>query len=393
MDHKDISGSLLPASINEYHSLVPLDLTNQKNTQSFGYSNWAYKAFSSEDGHTYALRRVEGFRLSNESDIRIVQRWKKVTCANIVTIHNAWTTTKFGDSSIVFVYDYHPLSKTMAEAHFGVAPMFAGSRHVPENVIWSYVVQMASALKTIHSTGLAARTLEMSKILLTSKMRLRLNCCGMLDVIQPDQSRSVQEHQADDFIKMGRVILAVACNSPAAVQNYQKSLEYVSKQYSSALKEQIYLMVSGQIKNIDELSRNIAAQTLQNFNASLHYEDTLESELMRELENGRLIRLLCKFGFINERPDFDHDPRWSETGDRYYIKLFRDYVFHSVDENGNPVVDMAHVLTCLNKLDAGVDEKVMLVSRDSLNCFVVSYKDLKRNIESTFQELMKHSRR
>jgi len=60
MDHKDISGSLLPASINEYHSLVPLDLTNQKNTQSFGYSNWAYKAFSSEDGHTYALRRVEG---------------------------------------------------------------------------------------------------------------------------------------------------------------------------------------------------------------------------------------------------------------------------------------------------------------------------------------------
>jgi hypothetical protein len=60
MDHKDISGSLLPASINEYHSLVPLDLTNQKNTQSFGYPNWAYKAFSSEDGHTYALRRVEG---------------------------------------------------------------------------------------------------------------------------------------------------------------------------------------------------------------------------------------------------------------------------------------------------------------------------------------------
>lgn len=32
-------------------------------------------------------------------------------------------------------------------------------------------------------------------------------------------------------------------------------------------------------------------------------EDTLESELMRELENGRLVRLLTKFGFINERPE------------------------------------------------------------------------------------------
>ena len=25
---------------------------------------------------------------------------------------------------------------------------------------------------------------------------------------------------------------------------------------------------------------------------------------MRELENGRLVRLLCKFGFINERPEY-----------------------------------------------------------------------------------------
>lgn len=46
---------------------------------------------------------------------------------------------------------------------------------------------------------------------------------------------------------------------------------------------------------------------------------------------------------------FDMDPSWSETGDRYIIKLFRDYVFHQVDENGTPVIDMVHVLTCLNK--------------------------------------------
>lgn len=32
--------------------------------------------------------------------------------------------------------------------------------------------------------------------------------------------------------------------------------------------------------------------------------DRLESELVSELENGRLVRLLCKFGFINERPEW-----------------------------------------------------------------------------------------
>lgn len=42
---------------------------------------------------------------------------------------------------------------------------------MPEQVLWSYIVQIASALKVIHSAGLAARVIEPSKILVTSKMR------------------------------------------------------------------------------------------------------------------------------------------------------------------------------------------------------------------------------
>ena len=44
------------------------------------------------------------------------------------------------------------------------------------------------------------------------------------------------------------------------------------------------------------------------------------------------------------------DPSWSETGDRYLLKLFRDYVFHQVDENNDPVLNLAHVVSCLNKV-------------------------------------------
>lgn len=32
--------------------------------------------------------------------------------------------------------------------------------------------------------------------------------------------------------------------------------------------------------------------------------DYLEGEVMSELENARLVRLLAKFGFINERPEY-----------------------------------------------------------------------------------------
>jgi len=126
----------------------------------------------------------------------------------------------------------------------------------------------------------------------------------------------------------------------------------------------------------------------EELDAALNWGDLLEGELMKETENARLVRLVCKLGLINERPEFDHDPRWSETGDRYIIKLFRDYVFHAVDpETGQPVVDLSYILTNLNKLDAGSDEKIVLTSRDEQSCLVVSYRDIKNCIENAFKDL------
>ena len=33
------------------------------------------------------------------------------------------------------------------------------------------------------------------------------------------------------------------------------------------------------------------------------YTDHLEADMCKELENGRLVRLMAKLGFINERPE------------------------------------------------------------------------------------------
>lgn len=49
-----------------------------------------------------------------------------------------------------------------------------------------------------------------------------------------------------------------------------------------------------------------------------------------EYDNGRLLRLLLKLGTLNERPDQGGVGEWSETGERYILKLFRDYLFHQV---------------------------------------------------------------
>ena len=55
-----------------------------------------------------------------------------------------------------------------------------------------------------------------------------------------------------------------------------------------------------------------------------------------------------------------------------------------VDGQGRPVLDLGHVLACLNKLDAGTEERVMLVSRDEQSVLVVSYRDVRRCVEAAF---------
>lgn len=45
------------------------------------------------------------------------------------------------------------------------------------------------------------------------------------------------------------------------------------------------------------------------------------------------------------------------AGDRYLLKLFRDFVFHQVGDDGTPLLDWGHIAEALAKLDAGLPEK------------------------------------
>ncbi|KJZ71303.1 hypothetical protein HIM_09313 [Hirsutella minnesotensis 3608] len=396
-----IPNSQLP-QLDNYHSLVALDTTHRKNANIFGYPSWVYKATSSKTGHLYCLRRLEGFRLTNEYAIRSVKEWRKIDNANIVTIHDAFTARAFGDSSLIFVQDYHPLSKTLAEAHLSSTPgpgnRFQPKGPVPEAVMWAYISQIANALKAIHGVNLAARCIDVSKIILTDKNRIRLNACSVLDVVQFDLRRPVRELQQEDFMQFGRTMLSLATStSPAHLTNLSASMEQMSRSYSAELRDTIvWLLLSPEQapaqKSIDEFVRGIAGHIVTSFDQSLHRGDEISTELFRELENGRIARLLMKLGAVNERPEFDGDRAWSENGERYMLKLFRDYVFHQVDSNGNPVLDIGHMIRCLNRLDAGTDEKICLTSRDEQTSFLISYKELKKQLGNAFGELQKGSK-
>lgn len=121
--------------------------------------------------------------------------------------------------------------------------------------------------------------------------------------------------------------------------------------------------------------------------ASESQVDTLSTDLLKECENGRLVRLMLKFNMVLERPELLGDSRWAETADRYLLTLFRDFVFHQVTETGVPAMDWGPVIEALNKADAGVDEKILLLSRDGASMLVVSYADVKRCLTAAYNEL------
>ncbi|KAG9234504.1 PAB-dependent poly(A)-specific ribonuclease subunit PAN3 [Amylocarpus encephaloides] len=392
--------SQLP-TLDSYHTLVALDTSHRKSATVFGYPSWVYKATSIKNGSMYTLRRLEGYRLTNERAIRSVKDWKRVNSGSVVSVVDAFTSRAFGDSSLIFVTNYHPLSKTLVEHHFANISKFGnrGVQSVPEPVLWSYIVQIASAIKAVHAANLAVRCMDPSKVILTDKGRIRLNACSVLDVVQFDAQRPLSELQQEDFIHFGKLILSIATNNLSVMTSHTLMVfvDQLSRTYTPEFRDTvIWLLTPAQTpdtRTISNFLSGIATHVVDSFDSSLHGNDTLYSEINREVENGRLARLLMKLGTINERPEFDGDTMWSEQGERYVIKMFRDYVFHQVNSEGKPVVDMGHMVSCLNKLDAGSMERITLTSRDEQNVFVVTYNDMKKQVNAAWAELQKPARR
>jgi len=390
--------------VEKYHSLFPLDTSQRKNTAVFGYTSWVYKAVSGKDGKYYCLRRLEGYRLTNENAnaIHTAREWKKVLNANVVTFHEAFTTRAFGDPSLIFVHDYHPLASTLFEHHF--SPQQGGRGRgpavVPENILWSYISQISNALRAIHHAKLAARCLDMTKIIITGKNRIRLAATSILDVVQfeSSQQRPLTDLQHDDLLQFGRLILSLATlTQPNSLSNIPQLLDTLSMKYTVGLRDAVAWLISPprpgeNPKHIDTFLANISQHLVNFADVALRANDSLTSELARELENGRIARLLFKLNTITERGEHAGDSAWSEHGERYPLKLFRDYVFHQVDEAGRPVLELGHMVRCINKLDAAADDRITLVSRDEQTVFVVSYKDLKVMVDRAFNELVKRTK-
>jgi PAB-dependent poly(A)-specific ribonuclease subunit 3 len=151
----------------------------------------------------------------------------------------------------VVAYTYHATAQTLYDAHIKPRPpAFVHGRvqptqpHVPERTLWSYIVQIAGAMKAAHDQGLAVRMIDVTKVIVTGRNRLRISSCGLADVLtynptSPSRLPGVPiptEQIQEDLVMFGKLILALCCNNVAAMSNFGKSLDVVTQHYSADLK-------------------------------------------------------------------------------------------------------------------------------------------------------------
>jgi len=386
---------------------------------SFGYPSQTFKVQSMKRGSFYTLRRYDNVKqcLSHKITSTISQKYSTLIKPSSGACHPGICQLYdcfIHQRALFFVHDYCPNAVTLADAYLnnnGDNGIISGSVMAPlsERIIWSYVTQLVSVIRYMHSRRMACRSLQPQHVLLvgggggegmsdgsgrTTRRKVRVSCVGVMDVLEFEARKGVADLQREDMINLGELILSLTTrthiSSTTDPETYQSCVSFLAQNYSPDLQRLTMALLNHnpqQPPTLFNILNLITPYAWEELDCMSMECSGYEEELRHEYESGRSLRLLLKLGFVNERPEFGMDSQWAETGDRYVLKLFRDFVFHQADSHGHPILDLGHVVSSLNKLDAADTEKIVLTSRDGTSMLVVSYCDVALCLESAYGEL------
>ncbi|KAL7444387.1 hypothetical protein ACHAXH_009987 [Discostella pseudostelligera] len=444
MDPNDPRHNAVPPTFCRAYCLDNRNENDNNNTisqqrSSFGYPTSTFRVTSTTDGNLYCLRRIDSVRCVSHKIVQtVLHQWLSNASSSRQSEHDAatvegggigfdhpgivrWYKCFLSQRAVFFVHHYHAGSMTLHERFFSHG-QGQGGVPLPESLIWSCAVQLVSAIRAVHGNNLAVRTLQLNHILCTPensmpmssfgmyglpKLRLRINCVGIIDVLEFEARKGLEELQIVDMRALGCILLSMTTGTEinvndifnrnnTAQQQAQILMEYfqfVQTNYSREMYILIHSLLNPNVppSNIRTLAASLAMRAFDELDVAYECIDERYGSLMGIYESGRALRLMLKLAFVNERPEFGIDANWSESGDCYILKLFRDFVFHQADGAGRPVMDLGHVVSSLNKLDAADEENIVLSSRDGKNVLVVSFADVSWCLEKAYQELCSNS--
>ena len=273
-----------------------------------------------------------------------------------------WYKCFLSQRAVFFVHQYHAGAVTLRERFFSGQQQQGqgggsggGGVPLPESFIWSCLVQLVSAIRAVHSNNLAVRTLQLNHILCTQenvmsmassgpyglpKLRLRINCIGVVDVLEFEARRGLEDLQSADMRSLGCILLSMTTGTEINVNDIYRNtttqqqaqilmdyFQFVQQNYSREMYVLIHSLLNPAVppSGIRVIAASMANRVFDELDGAHGSIDELSSTLTGIYESGRALRLLLKLAFVNERPEFGIDKQWSESGDCYILKLFRDF--------------------------------------------------------------------
>ena len=383
--------------LDPMHKAIPLpfcngyclDKSQRVRSGAFGYPSMTFQVTSREDGYLYCLRRFDNVRsVSPKIAATVMEAWAHPALQEhpgIVPLYQCFIAQR----ALFFVHQYIPAARTLKEQLTGA---------LAENIVWSCLMQLVSAVAAVHRANLAVRNLKLHQVLCNmdasgTQLRVRIGAVGVVDALEFEARKRVGDLQQEDIRDLGRLIVSMATGTEISRDSDNETLSkcdaFLRQNFSRDLHSLAVTMARNNQRppTIFAVQQALAERAFVEQDAAYRTVDRLQHALSSEYESGRGLRLLMKLGFVNERPELGPNRNWASSGDSYVLSLFRDYVFHQADGSGYPVMDLGHVVSCLNKLDAASEEKIVLASRDAKSLMIVTYADVARCLESAYQEL------
>ena len=207
------------------------------------------------------------------------------------------------------------------------------------------IIQLLSCIKAIHLKKLHfGGCLHPHKIFYTKGL-VKIGAIGIGAVLFDDES--LDALQSNDIIQFGYMILEIITHSIPFLEVTPLLLEQIKESW---IREIIYKCVTKSFNNIDDLLLIASPHMYNSINIHANCIDIANHQVVVASENKRISDMLFKLGFINERSNYLNDENWSDIGGNYLLKLFRDFIFHQVDDQGKPVLDLYHCIYHLNKV-------------------------------------------
>ena len=190
---------------------------------------------------------------------------------------------------------------------------------------------------------------------------------------------------------IGRLLLSLATANTMAIQNLQRSIDFVISKYSEEFKILICgLLLSKKRPSVFEVCTQFSGRFLGELDMMYKHNDAMENEVRKQFGCGRLARLLMKLGMINGQPEL----RMDKNGVRPEIDILLNYFAITYFTNEKRWRAYDRFWPCnrvFNKLDVGIDEKILLTSPDGKSIVVASYLEIRRLLDEVFMELVSNA--